>query len=245
MRAHYLQHVPFEGLGSIEPWLRAADYEITSTRFFESTDLPNPDEIDLLIVMGGPMSVNDEAEHPWLIKEKRFIRRCIEGGKSALGVCLGAQLIASAMGARVYRHHTREIGWFPIQAVPVVGGSTFCFPASVEVFHWHGETFDLPPGARLLARSEACENQAFQLGRSVIGLQFHLETTPDTAREIVAHCRGELLPSKYVQSEAEIVAAAPEKYQNINQLMAEILSCLRATDVQAGPPPDGIHFLQV
>jgi GMP synthase-like glutamine amidotransferase len=226
MRAHYLQHVPFEGLGSIEPWLQAAGYEITSTRFFESVSLPDVNEVDMLVVMGGPMSVNDEDEFPWLVPEKQFIRDAIQYGKSILGVCLGAQLIASAMSARVHRHPIKEIGWFPVQGVPPVGSLTFRFPPSVDVFHWHGETFDLPSGATRLARSAGCENQAFQLGRSVIGLQFHLETTPESAREIVAHCRAELLPSKYVQPEAVILAASPEKYRVINDLMVEVLSFL-------------------
>ena len=227
MRAHYLQHVPFEGLGSIEAWLGARGYEITSTRFFESVNLPDLNEVDLLIVMGGPMSVNDENEWSWLAPEKQVIRDAIQSGKSVLGVCLGAQLIASAMGARVYRNTVKEIGWFPVQGVPSVGNSAFRFPSSVEVFHWHGETFDLPTGAVRLARSEACENQAFQLGRSVIGLQFHLETTPESAREIVAHCRAELSPAKYVQSEAGILAASPAKYRAINNLMSDVLFFLR------------------
>ena len=224
MRAHYLQHVPFEGLGSIETWLGERGYEITSTRFFESVSVPDLNEVDLLVVMGGPMSVNDEKEWSWLAPEKQVIRDAIQSGKSVLGVCLGAQLIASAMGARVYRNRVKEIGWFPVQGVPSVGSSAFRFPSSVEVFHWHGETFDLPTGAVRLARSEACENQAFQLGRSVIGLQFHLETTPESAREIVAQCRAELSPAPYVQSEAEIFAASPAKYRAINSLMSEVLS---------------------
>lgn len=227
MRAHYVQHVVFEGLGSIEPWLRAAGYEITSTRFHESTRMPTPGEIDLLVVMGGPMSVNDEHAYSWLVPEKRFIRDCVEAGKRVVGVCLGAQLIASAMGAKVYRNPEQEIGWFPIYAsTSSVGGTAFRFPPSVEVFHWHGETFDLPAGAVHLARSAACENQAFQLGQSVIGLQFHLETTPETAREIVSNCGAELRPSRHVQSEADILAAPPEKYEVPNQVMAEVLSFL-------------------
>lgn len=225
MRVHFFQHVPFEGLGSIETWLRAGKHEITGTRFFQSPVLPRLDEVEFLIVMGGPMSVHDEAEYPWLVQEKQFIRSCILAGKPVLGICLGAQLIANAMGAKVYRHHTKEIGWFPIQAVPS-HGATFRFPPSVEVFHWHGETFDLPSGATLLARSEMCENQAFQLGRSVIGLQFHLETTPESAQEMIAHCRAELVPSRYVQSEAEILAASPEQYRKINDLMANVLAYL-------------------
>ena len=221
MRAHYLQHVPFEGLGSIESWLRSARYEITRTPFFESTDLPPARKVDFVIVMGGPMSVNDDTRHPWLVDEKRFIRDCIQTGKPVLGVCLGAQLIASAMDAEVYPNPAKEIGWFPVEAA--ASDNEFGLPSSMTVLHWHGETFDLPDGARLLARSEACENQAFQFGGRVLGLQFHLETTPDAVRQLVEHCRGELMPSKYVQSEEEILAAPTERYQTINNLMAQIL----------------------
>jgi GMP synthase-like glutamine amidotransferase len=227
MRAHYLQHVPFEGLGSIEAWLESNGYEITNTPFFESAELPDITRIDLLIVMGGPMSVNDENVFPWLILEKQFIRSVIESGKPVLGICLGAQLIASAMGAKVYRNSAKEIGWFPIQCVSPIGGSTLGIPPLVEVFHWHGETFDLPSGATRLVRSEVCENQAFQLGRTVIGLQFHLETTPESAREIVLNCRDELIPSQYVQTAEQILSAESEKYKTINQIMNHILSFLR------------------
>jgi GMP synthase-like glutamine amidotransferase len=230
MRAHYLQHVPFEGLGIIGPWLRAKGYELTNTHLFESAVFPHPNEVDLLIVMGGPMSVSDEAEFPWLVEEKQFIRKCVEEEKSVLGICLGAQLIASSMGARVYPNHVKEIGWFPVEGMPSPDVQIFSFPQSQEVFHWHGETFDLPSGAYHLARSDACENQAFQIGRSTIGLQFHLETTPETARKIVSHCRAELTASKYVQSETTILEAKPDQYQAINELMAKILSFLRITD---------------
>ena len=227
MRAHYLQHVPFEGLGSIEPWFEAAGYEITHTRFFESTRLPSVDDVQFLVVMGGPMSVNDEDRFPWLVAEKQFIRRAVGSGKPVLGVCLGAQLIASALGARVYPHHCKEIGWFPVSAVAADGSGLFCFPPQLDAFHWHGETFDLPSGAVRLARSEGCENQAFQLGRCVIGLQFHLETTPATARELVANGRDELSPGRYVQSETEILQAAGGRYRSINHLMSEILAFLQ------------------
>jgi len=226
MRAHYFQHVPFEGLGSIETWLEAAGYEITNTRFFEAAELPNLTKIDLLVVMGGPMSVNDEGDFPWLVSEKQFIREAINSGKTVLGICLGAQLIASAIGARVYRNHVKEIGWFPIHGMLSNNTSVFSFPPSMKVFHWHGETFDLPSGATRLAKSDGCENQAFQFGKSVIGLQFHLETTPKAAREIVANCRDELTPSKYVQSEEKILSAKPEQYQSINHLMDNVLSFL-------------------
>lgn len=227
MRAHCFQHVTFEGPGSIEPWLNSNGYELTSTRFFESAELPDPEAIDFLVTMGGPMSVNDEDKFPWIGPEKRFVREIIESGKPVLGICFGAQIIANAMGARVYPNPVKEIGWFPIHAVSPCVDSAFRFPSSEIVFHWHGETFDLPPGALRLARSEGCDNQAFQLGKRVIGLQFHLETTPKLAREIVSNCRGELVPSRYVQTEEEILSASSSRYKSINDLMNSILSFLK------------------
>ncbi len=224
MRAHYLQHVSFEGLGSIEPWLQTVGYEITNTRLFKSEEFPSLDEIDFLVVMGGPMSVNDEDEFPWLSPEKKFIRSAIDLKKPVLGICLGAQLIANAMGARVYQNSAKEIGWFSVQGVPTAVFSFFKFPPSIEVFHWHGETFDLPLEATLIAKSEVCKNQAFRIGKSVIGLQFHLETTPKSARDIVFNCREELVPSPYVQTEEKILSVTLESYALINQLMGNVLS---------------------
>lgn len=226
MRAHYLQHVPFEGLGSIEPWLLAAGYSISCTPFFQSTNLPELTEVDLLTVMGGPMSVNDEREHPWLAIEKDYVRKAIEADKPVLGVCLGAQLIASASGSKVYPNPVKEIGWFPIENVPTQSENVFRFPDSVNVFHWHGETFDLPDEAVRLARSDGCENQAFQLGSSVIGIQFHLETTPAAAETLVSNCRNEIVPGKYVQSEDDILAASQAHCNTINALMDDVLTFL-------------------
>jgi GMP synthase-like glutamine amidotransferase len=231
MRAHYLQHVPFEGLGSIEPWLRKAGYEISSTRFFDAGILPVIEDMDFLVVMGGPMSVNDEAEHPWLAREKEFIACAIAAGKPVLGICLGAQLIAASTGGDVFPNPVKEIGWFPVEAVESQDASVFRFPEQTEVFHWHGETFSLPQGAVLIAASKGCENQAFQIGSNVIGLQFHLETTPASAQAIVEHCRDELVEGEYIQSEAEILSAPEARYSSINSLMAKVLDHLHAINV--------------
>ncbi|MHB8900825.1 MAG: type 1 glutamine amidotransferase [Thermoguttaceae bacterium] len=226
MRAHYLQHVPFEGLGSIGPWLETAGHPVTGSRLFQSAELPDLADFDLLVILGGPMSVNDESKCPWLVAEKQLVRRAIEARKAVLGVCLGAQMIAASLGARVYPNSKKEIGWFPIEGLPVPGPSTFAFPPALKAFHWHGETFDLPDGAVRLARSAACENQAFQVGNSVIGLQFHLETTPDSARQIVANCREELTPSQYVQRDEEVLSATPGDYGAINTEMSRVVSLL-------------------
>lgn len=230
MRAHCLQHVPFEGLGAIGPWLAAAGHTVTCTRFFETADLPHVEDLDFLIVMGGPMSVNAEIEFPWLAAEKAFIGSTVAAGKRVLGVCLGAQLIAGAMGARVYPNTCKEIGWLPVQGVPAPAGAPFRvfeFPSSAEVFQWHGETFDLPAGAFRLATSAGCRNQGFQLGKSTIGLQFHLETTPETLRELVTHCRAELVPSAYVQPESAILAAPESQYRTLHRLMDAVLTFLQ------------------
>jgi GMP synthase-like glutamine amidotransferase len=181
--------------------------------------------VDLLIAMGGPMSVNDETELPWLRAEKRLIRDAIDARVPVLGVCLGAQMIASALGARVHRNPVKEIGWFPIQAVPGPP-EAFRFPEECTVFHWHGETFERPHGAVHLARSRACENQGFQLGTHVIGLQFHLETTYDDATALLENCRSELVPGPYVQSEQDIRNVPRSRYRAVNDLMDQVLGYL-------------------
>lgn len=231
MRAHIFQHVPFEGPGSIGPWLSARGAEVTQTRFYEGTVMPSAEEIDLLVVMGGPMSVHDEGLHPWLRDEKRFIDEAIGQERAVLGICLGAQLIAATLGAAVCRNPDREIGWFPVHAVSLPQGAAkgvprFALPRECLVFHWHGETFQIPAGAVRLARSEACPNQAFQYGRSVIGLQFHLETTPHSVRQLVAAGRDELIAAPFVQSEAEILAVPEERCLQNNRLMDGLLSFL-------------------
>lgn len=224
MNIHVLQHVPFEDVGSMRAWLvRQAD-QLTYTRFYyEDATLPDPSVPDLMVVMGGPMSVNDEASCPWLAAEKAFLRRVIERGGAVVGVCLGSQLIASALGARVYRAARKEIGWFPIEAVPVPDGA-LRFPDGLRVFQWHGDTFDLPEGAVRLARSDAVENQAFQLGEHVIGIQFHLEMTPDTIRALVSNCGSELVPAAGIQTRQELTGEPAASYERAHPLMDAILT---------------------
>ena len=170
MRVHYLQHEPFEGLGSMEAWFRSGGHELSATHLYRDEVLPEPADFDWLVIMGGGMSVNDEAELPWLVAEKELVRRAIAANKRVLGVCLGAQMIASALGAKVFRNHAKEIGWWPLCREP--GAATHplgaALPDGAEVFHWHGETFDLPEGAVRLAHSEACANQAVAIGVRVL-----------------------------------------------------------------------------
>ncbi|WP_111642818.1 type 1 glutamine amidotransferase [Marinimicrobium alkaliphilum] len=225
MRAHILQHVPFEGPGSIGHWLKARQAEVTTTRLFESTAFPAVAEIDLLVIMGGPMSINDEDTLPWLAPEKRFIGEAIAAGLPVIGICLGAQLMAASQGARVYPGPEKEIGWFPVEAIEHCADA-FVFPPTFMAFHWHGETFELPTHAVHLARSAGCTNQAFQIGERAIGLQFHLETTPESAADIIDHSRHELVAERYIQSEAELLSADAGDYAGLNRLMVQVLNYL-------------------
>ena len=222
MNVHILQHVAFEGIGSIDTWLNQRNANIAYTRFYESIDLPALSKIDLIIIMGGPMSVHDELEFPWLVEEKRFLREAIRAGIPMLGICLGAQLLASALGAEIYKNSQKEIGWFDITNVQ--NSNVFQFPDAISVFHWHGETFTLPEGAVQLARSAACEQQAFQFNDNVIGLQFHLETTPESINSMIQNCHSEIIPNTFIQSESAIQAVKQDCFEKINTLMVTVLN---------------------
>ena len=228
MRAHAFLHVSFENLGTIKELLLEKGYDISYTRFYEKdATLPTIEEVDFLIVMGGSMSVNDEVLYPWLRLEKEWIRRMIEAGKPVLGICLGAQLIASALGSLVYRNNDKEIGWFPIEATSdILEQNVFHFPKSLEVFHWHGETFELPKNALWLAKSEACAHQVFQIGRRVIGMQCHLEMTEHSIQMIVENCHDELVNGDFIQNEKEMMINICERTQKTKALMQSLLDFL-------------------
>lgn len=184
MNIHYLQHVPFEGLGYIETWLIENNHEISLTRFYEPDySLPSASEIDALIVMGGPMGVYDTEKHHWLEEEKALIKACLQAGKKVLGICLGAQLIADCLGAHINTAPHKEIGWFPVIPTEDSKEQSWLyelFQQNPVVFHWHGDRFEIPAGCLNLLSSEANTNQAFSYDENVIGLQFHLEVTAET-----------------------------------------------------------------
>lgn len=224
MKIHWFQHVPFEGLGAIESWLLARGHTLTCTRFYAGENAPVDIEgFDWLIVMGGPMNIYQYRDYPWLRAEKRVIREAVAASKRVLGVCLGAQLIADALGGKVYQNAEKEIGWFPVTAVPEGEVSTFRFPEETLVFHWHGDTFSLPHGGVWLARSAGCEYQAFAIGARVLGLQFHLEMSSADVERIVAECTDELTPATYVQSRAEILARTSEEQADCQALLERLL----------------------
>jgi GMP synthase-like glutamine amidotransferase len=206
-RIHYFQHVPFEGLGSIGDWISINGHTLTVTKFFENADLPEISDIDWLIIMGGPMNVYYEEQFPWLKEEKRFIRQAIDAGKTVLGICLGSQLISSALGVKIYKNGENEIGWFDIELTPLAqsGKLFYDMGSRIKVFHWHGDTFDLPENAIHLASSDCTKNQAYVYKNRVLALQFHLEPTLDSLKQMIEGGRDELTIGKYVQSEKELL----------------------------------------
>jgi GMP synthase-like glutamine amidotransferase len=229
MRVHVLQHASFEGLGCIASWLNSRAAEVSISHLYAGDALPDPPTADWVIVMGGPMSVNDEARFPWLREEKRFVRGAIDAGKKVLGVCLGAQVIAASLGAKVYANAEREVGWHPITSTPEARSSPFgpAFPAVFEAFHWHGETFQLPDGATRLARSEACDTQAFSHGAGVLGLQFHLETTLEGATALCDECPDDLRPGRWIQGR-DLILGDPGRFIALHREMHRVLEHLAA-----------------
>jgi GMP synthase-like glutamine amidotransferase len=185
MKALVLQHIACEPPGIYEDVLLERGASIHRVELDEGGALPDWRGFELIIAMGGPMSVNDEHQHPWLVDEKRLISEAVTAGTGFWGACLGVQRLASSLGARVHAGERPEVGVLPVTLTdegagdPVLAG----LPRELPTFQWHGDTFDLPPGAVRLAGSPAYPNQAFRWGRAAYGVQFHLEVTGDMARE--------------------------------------------------------------
>ena len=192
-----LQHVPHETLGALESVFAEAGFGCRYPKLF---DLP-PDELDLaavagLVVLGGPMNVDQTDVYPYLAREVEWIRDAIQTGLPVLGICLGSQLMAKALGAKVRAAGTKQIGWYNVQLTPAANGDRLMAgcPSPMTVFQWHGDTFDLPAGAVRLAGCDTCENQAFRYGDRAYALQFHIEVTanmvqrwldePENSREL-------------------------------------------------------------
>lgn len=186
-----IRHLAFEDLGTLGALCAerglAVRYADAGTADFASIDAL---EDDLVVVLGGPIGAGDDADYPFLADEARLVEKRLQAGRPVLGICLGAQIIARALGARVYPATAKEIGWAPV-ALSEAGLQSPLSPlsADVDVLHWHGDTFDLPDGARLLASTDICANQAFDLNQgSALAVQFHLETPPDAVESwLIGH----------------------------------------------------------
>ncbi len=230
MRIHWFQHVEFEGLGLIEPWLRARGHEITATRWWAGERAgAEATACDWLIVMGGPMNVYQHRDHPWLPEEKAAIAAAVAAGKRVLGVCLGAQLIADVLGGKVMQNAEREIGWWPVKILAETKPGLGAAATEATVLHWHGDTFTLPSGAVRLAESAACAQQAFAVGARVLGLQFHLEMGAGTAAEIATACADDLaVGGRWVQTAEQIREGAYANAQSASTLLARLLGAMES-----------------
>lgn len=232
LRIHCILHEAHEGMGSITRWIQKKNHSLTLSCLYEGDPLPLPENFDWLIVMGGSMSVNDEAQYVWLRHEKILIRKAIESGKKVLGICLGAQLIASALHTRVGRNPVPEIGWFPVHFFAHASNPVCTQRGSgaFYTFQWHGETFELPEGAELLAQSILCKNQAFSLGNKVLALQFHPEMTAEAVESMLQSDPDELPATTGIQTKQEILAGIKTHLQANQVLMYELLDFLAESE---------------
>lgn len=223
MRIHYLQHVPFENLGSIEHWINEKNFSLSATKLYEDSGFPNLNDFDWLIVMGGPMGAYEEDKYPWLRDEKVFIKNAIDRNKIVLGICLGSQLIAGALGSKVFPNKEKEIGWFPVKLTQSGRNNKIfnSFPEDATVLHWHGDTFDLPGDAEHLAESPCTKNQAFVFNKA-IGLQFHLEVDEPNLKNMIKFGKDDLVSSQFVQTEKEILENTNHIKKN-NEFMTKLL----------------------
>jgi GMP synthase-like glutamine amidotransferase len=205
---HCLQHAVFENPGTIAEWVLLNNHTISYTYFFENDfELPLVKDIDALLIMGGCMNVDEEIKFPWLRQEKQFIKEVIDDGKKVIGICLGSQLLAAASGNKVYPANQKEIGFFPVQFTPEALAHPLFdhFNRPCTVFHWHGDTFDLPEHSLLIASTDACKHQAFLIGNNVLGLQFHFEMNEAVIQDMLLYDGHELEEEGvYIQTKEEI-----------------------------------------
>lgn len=196
MNVLIVKNILSEGPGTIEDFLRQQAIPYRVIELHAGDAVPSHDSFSHLVVLGGPMAVYEMQQYPCLVREAALIEEAIKAEKPVLGVCLGAQMLAHALGARVYPGGNKEIGWYEVSVTdegmkdPLFSELSVGGKAVAQVFQWHGDTFDLPHGAVRLASSELYPNQAFRYGRAVYALQFHIEVTPKIVRDWLAHEKG-------------------------------------------------------
>jgi GMP synthase-like glutamine amidotransferase len=222
MQITCVQHVPIEGPGAIAAWARRRGHRLSRRQAWRSHFTDRPDGV---IVLGGPMGARDEADYPWLVPEKRWLGQQIERGVPVVGICLGSQILADVLGGRAYPGATTEIGWFPVErhaeATNTPLGSLL--PSAFEALHWHGDTFDRPPGATPLASSQAYAEQGFVWGDNVLALQFHLEMTRSGADRLAAHDSGDLAQGGQWIQPRDALLAPGGHWQAGHELMDTLL----------------------
>ncbi len=223
-RLHILQHVPYEGPGHVVDWALRRGIQVARTRVDLKEEIPSLEDFDALVVLGGPMSIHDHRGHPWLVRERAYIEHALQERVPTLGICLGAQLIAHALGAEVRENAHREIGWHKVhRTLDAAKHPSFRdLPDTFEALHWHTETFAVPDGATALAASEACSDQAFALDNDVLALQFHLELSPKQLEGLIHACPDDLVEGAYVQDPDQMLSD-PARFERAHDLLERVL----------------------
>ncbi len=223
MRVLVLHHVPHQP-NVIKRWGDENNHALSFFSCAERNDYPGTSEFDAFIIMGGPMGVNDSL--PWLASETQYIQQLVSLNKPVLGICLGAQLIAKALGAEVFSMATREIGWHPVNKTEQPHWLHQCLPQVFSPFHWHGDNFEIPEGASHLYSSEGCENQAFAVGDNIVGLQFHLDFDTCTTMRVAENSPQELAGCEPFVQPLPSMLAKPERFCESNRHLFSVLNRL-------------------
>jgi len=204
-----LKNVDIEDLGTFREAFTRRGVEVEELKAYEG-EIPETDRFDILVILGGPMGVYEEEKYPFLKEEKELIKNSLSEGKKVLGICLGAQLIADALGSKVYKGEwEKEIGWKPVYPQDHL---EMIYRDEINVFHWHGDTFELPEGAVRMASSAMYKNQAFRVGNLAVGLQFHLEVEPEGIERWIDAYREELLSENVSPDE---IRSKPENWKKL------------------------------
>ncbi len=228
MKIHVLQHAEYEGPGEIATWARERGHAVDITHLYRGEALPFWDSFDLLVVMGGEMNIYQYRDWPWLKPEREMIEAALAAGKRVVGICLGGQLIADALGARVTQNSEHELGWLPIIFTPEAREAFGHLPETATVLHWHGDTFELPEGAIRLASSLGCLEQGYVIPGKCLGLQFHMEADPGLAAQMVQS--QDYWPSgPFVQTRLEIVVQAAIHHSANRALLHGMLDAFTAS----------------
>jgi len=226
MRVNIIIHEPFEAPGYIEQWVIEKGFPLMYTKIYDHNSLPDLDSFDFLVIMGGPMGAYDDALYPWMTQEKNLILKSIEAKKKVLGVCLGAQLLACVLGARVYPNVYKEIGWTTVRKIKAEQQTIFdSFPEEAIVLEWHGDTFDLPNGAFQVATNDVASQQAFVYNDRVLALQFHPEMTPESLQLLADAERANFKTGLYVQP-LEDILAEKRYFETGKKIMYDLLENL-------------------
>ena len=215
MRVHFLTHADFEQPGYYLTWARENGFSVSQTAVYNDETLPETDDYDLLIIMGGPQSPAETDKYPYLSTELDHIRTAIKNNKYIIGVCLGAQLIAEAFGSKTQASPHKEIGVYPLTLTDKGKQDLLCkdLPTSFQSGHWHNDMPGLPSGAIILAESAGCPRQIIKFTQKIIGFQCHLEFDKNCVETLITHCQNDLSDGNFVQS-ADVILS--QNYDKIN-----------------------------